>query len=103
MATIKVKVLKAMTLKRKREGKMCYTCTAISNESAIYSISSQKESLKNLNIDSIIVLKGHNMFTRENTIFVKVCEDTKVCHIFFPSNISKLIGKSSSVSVFCLI
>ena len=82
---------------------MCYTCTAINSESVICSISSEKESTKNVNTDNFIVLKGHKMFSRDNIYFLKVCEDTKVCHIFFPSNISKLIGKSSSVSVFCLI
>jgi len=62
---------------------MCYTCTAINSESAICSISSEKESTKNVNTDNFIVLKGHKMFSRDNIYFLKVCEDTKVCHILF--------------------
>ena len=66
-----------MRLKRKRGQDVLYVYC---NQQwvSICSISSEKESEKNLNTDSIIVLKRHKMFTRENMFFVKVCEDTKI-------------------------
>ena len=98
MASMRVKVLTDMRVKRKREGKLCYACTAINSESIICSISADKESVKHIKIDNFIVMKGHKLFSRDNVYFLKVCEDTKVCHIFFSNYISKLIGKFSSGS-----
>jgi len=68
MATIKVKVLTKMHVKRRRSGLQCYSCSAISSESSICSITIwNDEQLKNLVVVQYMIIRDCQIYQKDKT------------------------------------